>query len=205
MVKHLAAKFIGLFMVALAFASANAAPLGFNGAYDYSTFTGTPTYADDPQVYTAIDATQQTLTLYEPNSVPQVTYGPQEFRFSHDVLAAGLVSFDFEFQPASDNCCAGLNFYVNNQLYNLTGGFFDDPFRAIGNLNGSFSVGVNAGDTIAFGAFSADGCCGPTSLSVSTITNFDVTARVAAVPEPAPLALIGLGLLGAAVARRRRR
>jgi hypothetical protein len=209
MVKHLAAEFIALFVVTLAAVSAHAAPVGFNGPYDYSTWISTTTFAGPNQANSSIDVSHQTLTLYEPGAneggQALVPFDPQEFRFSHNVDATGTVSFDWLFQlPAPpENCCAGLNFYVNNTQYHLAGTNFDNPYATADDSNGAFSVAVNAGDTIAFGVFSGDACCG---ISAATITNFDVMvgSPTSAVPEPASLCLLGLGLLGVAQARRRR-
>src|SRR5262249_38088101 len=143
-------------MVALLFcAQANASPIGFNGFYDYSTWTRTDT-SYSPMVST-IDGPQQVLTLYEPDGT--CCFG-QEFDFSHAVQSSGTVSFDWTFDPSIDPCCSGMEFYVNSTLYNLSGSSFPCRYCNFNYIqSGSFSIAVNAGDIITFGAFSDDSCC----------------------------------------------
>jgi hypothetical protein len=189
-------KCFALISAVLCISSAQAAPTGFNGYYDYATWTSTETYGGP--VFSSVDSAQQTLVLLEPDSYPDTPGIAQEFDFSHAVAASGTVSFDWAFDARSDTCCSGLNFYVNSTLFNLSAGYFTDPYKYEGDyVTGSFSVAVLAGDTITFGAFSADSCCGAT---INTISNFSAPSDV---PEPASLALFGLGLLGVAGVRRR--
>lgn len=197
MTKSTIAKCFAFLAAAACISSAQAAPAGFNGVYDYSTWTSTETY--NGPVSSSIDSAHQTLVLLEPDSYPNTPGVPQEFDFSHAAAASGTVSFDWIFDARGDACCSGLNFYVNSTLYNLSAGNFTDPYKYEGGyVTGSFSVAVLAGDTITFGAFSADSCCGAT---INTISNFSAPGEV---PEPASLALFGLGLIGVAGIRRRK-
>jgi hypothetical protein len=183
---------------------AHAATAGFNGIYDYSTWTKTSTFGDP--VVSSVDVTQQTLTILEPNNSAGGG-APQEYDVSHVVPASGIVSFNWSFDSTIDPCCSGFNFYVNGVLHNLIGGNFTNP----GNFStvtgsGTFSIAVNAGDTITFGAFSEDGCCG---ASTNVITNFSAPVGVAAaIPTLSEWGLImlsGLLAFGGAFSLRRRR
>lgn len=174
---------------------------GFTGDYAYGTWTSAETFGG--ATVSNVDGTNSVLTLLEPDSYPITPFAPQEFTFSHVVGASGLVSFDWNFDASIDACCSGLNFYVNGSLLaNLAGGYFGDPYLFPATMaSGSYSTLVNAGDTIAFGAFSADSCCGAT---VNTISNFRAPDSQAAVPEPGTWAmmLVGFGLLGGVMRRR---
>ena len=184
---------VAVIFTSLLSSAAFAAPLGFNGYYDYATWSSSETYGG--ATVSSIDGPQQVLTLKEPDSYPATPFTSQEFKFSHTVLNLGLLSFNWSFDANIDACCSGLNFYVNSTLYNLIGGYFGNSYKWDGAIgSGSFSTFVNAGDTITFGAFSADSCCGATT---NVISNFD-----APVPEPTSLALLGLALAGLAGTRR---
>jgi hypothetical protein len=171
---------------------------GFTGGYAYGTWGSVNT--DGGPTASSIDGSNQILTLYEPDF--NADYYSQEFDFSHIALASGTVSFDWAFDGSVDACCSGLNFYVNGNLVaNLANGYFGDPYKFEATIeSGSFSIAVNEGDLLTFGAFSADGCCG---ASTNTISNFSAPA---AAPEPASWAMMvgGFGLIGGAMRSRRR-
>ena len=190
-----------IFLSALFCLPAYASQAGFNGYYDYSTWTKSSTYGDP--VVSSVDGTQQTLTIMEPDSGNGL--GAQEYDLSHVVQYAGTVSFDWSFDATVDPCCSGLNFYVNGVLYNLTGGNFTSPGKFDGTVtSGHFSVPVKAGDTIKFGAFSEDGCC---NASTNVITNFYVASptSIPTLSQWGMIMLSSLLALGAVISLRRRR
>ncbi|MGC2459306.1 MAG: IPTL-CTERM sorting domain-containing protein [Gallionellaceae bacterium] len=192
-----------MFLSALFCLPAYAAPVGFNGYYDYSTWTKSSTFGDP--VVSSVDGPQQTLTIMEPNNGAGGG-APQEYDLSHVVESSGTVSFDWSFDATVDPCCSGLNFYVNGVLHNLIGGNFVAP----GNFSsttgsGSFSIAVNAGDTITFGGFSEDGCCG---ASTNIISNFSAPTVATSIPTLSQWGMIMLSSLlafGAVFALRRQR
>ncbi len=91
---------------------------------------------------------------------------------------SGLLTFDFTYYSADIGDW-------DQGYYDVNGGRTvicdnDGPYA------GSVSLGLNGGDLLDLGVFTADGQYGPGEL---TITNFNLT------PEPASVALVALGLL----------
>jgi len=144
-----------------------------------------------------IDPTQQTLTLYEPNGYDFVEGW---FDFSNTVAATGTLTFDWSFNWDADPCCSGFDFYINSTLYNLADGYPGNGDGSdAGDLSGTFTAPVNAGDTITFQAYTADACC---NAANTVITNFDAPTTA---PEPASTMLLGSGLVGVAFAALKRK
>ena len=178
--------------------TAFAATIGFNGYYDYATWTASTNISGPSTTVSTIDGTQQTLTLFEPDGAD--FGGPNMegwFNFSHTVGSTGNVSFDWAFNWDIDSCCSGFNFYINSTLYNLADGYPGNPyFDNGGDLSGTFSAPVVAGDTITFQAFTADNCC---EAANTVITNFDAGTGA---PEPGSALLFGIGIAGILLGRR---
>lgn len=87
-------------------------------------------------------------------------------------------------------------------VFNTIDGWGDSGYYSANAKIAAFSIGVGSGASNLYHAFADNVTVGLTDGS-STTYNFEV--RAAAVPEPASLALVGLGLLGAAAGRRKRK
>jgi len=114
-------------------ATASAAPIGFNGFYDYATWTSSSNISGPLTMVSTIDGPQQTLTLYEPNG--NFSGGPDQpggFDFSHTVATAGTVSFNWAFNWDVDICCSGFVFYINSTEYDLANGYPGNIYRNTG-------------------------------------------------------------------------
>lgn len=192
----------GLVLVSILCASDSGADtIGFNGYYDYSTWSSYSNIPGPATTVHSIDGTQQTLTLWEPDGA---TYGGPFMQgsqfFSHTIGAAGTLSFDWNFDWTIDACCSGFNVYINSTEYNLANGYPASPYHhSGGNTSGTFSAIVAPGDVFTFAAFTADNCCQPAH---TVINNFEAPAS--AVPDAgSTVTLYSLGLLGLSALRRK--
>jgi len=111
--------------------------------------------------------------------------------YTHLAVGTGMVDFTWAYDSTDVDQYDGGGYVVNGVFTFLA---YNEDVPAGG--PGSFAV--NAGDTFGFFVFSDDSAFDP---GILTITEFSAPQ---AIPEPATMAVLGLGLAGA-IARRRRR
>jgi hypothetical protein len=119
--------------------------------------------------------------------------GDNYFMFETTVANTGAGSFDFSYNAFNGWFMAGsdLTILVNNVVVGAYGN----------GASGAFSFGFTAGDVLKLTAHETNFDSQPVIDGTISLNNFG-GALDSAVPEPASIALLGLGLLGVAAARR---
>lgn len=113
---------------------------------------------------------------------------PGETEWQGVAPAAGTLSFNWAYVSSDSGC-------FDTGYMDVNGGRTTLACNTSSPANGAMVVPMNAGDTIDFGVFTADGIFGPGHLE---IRGFEFKV----IPTPGSMALLGLG--GLVAARRRR-
>lgn len=171
---------LGTSLVVLA--SAAVAQADFTGYYDHANWVFTQLNGGNGYIDTATDSTLVMVGGDDGSGNSSDDY------YTITAEADGMFSFDWVYNSEDDPGFDAGYYYVNTYIY----------LSSTDGESGSISVPVLAGDVIGFNVYSVDQVFGP---GVLTITNF---SGPTAVPEPASMAVLGLGALALAKKRARK-